>query len=110
MSILSKLQLIAPKYGALVNAEDYIALADAQVSADMCNRDLVVAYLTAHIVAMANRGDSAGAVTSESEGALSRAYASLTDSLLGATSYGQEFLRLTRNCGKGSFVMRTFPA
>lgn len=109
MAVIDKLLLIAPVLGALPNAQDYIDLADTQVSASMCNRELVVAYLAAHTIEMANRGGSGGSVASESEGGLSRSYAAPSDSSqLNSTSYGSEHLRLIRTCGKSSFTMRTF--
>jgi hypothetical protein len=110
MTIAVKLQLIAPQFSSLPNLQDYIDLADEQVSAKMCKRDLVVAYLTAHVIEMANRGGSGGSVASESEGGLSRSYNTTERSLLAATSYGAEYLRLVRSCGVGSFTMRTFKA
>ena len=102
--------LIAPEYAGIINAQDYIDLADAQVGQQVCNRGLAVAYLAAHLVTMAQRGGSGGAVVSEGEGGLSRSYTSADPSLLATTGYGQEYLRLVRSCGVGSFTMRTFSA
>ena len=113
MTAAAKLALIAPDYATLPNAADYIELAEGAVSPKMCQRELAVAYMTAHIIAMAERGGAgSGAVTSKSEGGLSIAYGgSQSQSLLSSTSYGQEFERIQRSCGRmGGFVMRTFPA
>ena len=104
--------LIAPEYTSLINAQDYIDLADAQVGQNVCNRGLAVAYLAAHLVTMAQRGGYGGVVLSEGEGGLSRSLATsgFDPSLLAVTGYGQEYLRLVRSCGVGSFTMRTFSA
>ena len=109
MSVLGKLNLIAPEFSTLANLQDYINLAEEQVSAKMCKRELAVAYLAAHIISMANRGGAAGAIASESEGGLSRSFGPLDNNLLASTSYGQEYLRLLKSCLPG-FYMRTFPA
>lgn len=108
MAAIDKLQLVAPDYADLPTAQDYIDLAEEQVGLKVCNRELAVAYLAAHTIAMSERGSSGGAVTSESEGRLSRSYAQNEKSLLSSTGYGQEYLRLIRSCGVGSFTMRTF--
>lgn len=111
MTTAAKVALIAPDYADLTNLADYIELAENAVADDMCQRDLAVAYMTAHIIAMAERGGKgSGAVTSKGEGGLSIGYSgSQSQSLLASTSYGQEFERIQRSCGKkGAFVMRTF--
>ena len=111
MTVAAKLALIAPDYAGLSNLADYIELAEDAVASDMCQRDLAVAYMTAHIIAMAERGGKgSGAVTSKGEGGLSIGYSgSQSQSLLSSTAYGQEFERIMRACGrKGGFVMRTF--
>lgn len=112
MSALNKLQLIAPDYAALSNAQDYIDLADDQVSAAHCQRELAVAYLAAHTIAMSDRGATggSGSVTSQSEGSLTIAYGnSMSGNEIASTAYGQEYLRLSKQCGNlGGFLMRTF--
>lgn len=60
-------------------------------------KDLATAYLVAHQYAVSQKAGAAGAVTSETEGDLSRSYGgSLSESPYGASSYGQEFERLMR--------------
>jgi len=106
--VVDKIKLIAPSFEDLENLADYIELAEQQVSTNMCNRELAVAYLTAHIIELANRGGTGGVISSESEGQLTRSYDTGTgsDSLLSVTSYGQEYLRILRNCGK-RYAVRT---
>lgn len=63
--------------------------------------DTAKIYLTAHLLAMANRGQSgaSGPVTGEKVGDLSRNYADMTSVFkneLAATPYGVEYLRLRR--------------
>tara|TARA_R100000655_G_scaffold16426_4_gene35704 strand:- start:10312 stop:10653 length:342 start_codon:yes stop_codon:yes gene_type:complete len=79
--------------GAIVMAED-------QVAADHCRREQAVAYLAAHILTTAGRGGTGGAVASETEGSLSRSFASpeAAAGTLGSTGYGQELQRLNRIC------------
>lgn len=58
---------------------------------------LATAYLVAHQYTVSQKGGAAGALTSETEGSLSRSYGgSLSTSPYGATAYGQEFERLMR--------------
>jgi len=113
MAVLDKLQLIAPGYATLTDVSDWIDLADAQVASGFCQRELAVAYLAAHSIAMSDRGASggAGSVTSLSEGDLSVSYGNAMGSTsnLSATTYGQEFERIKRACAQAmGFVMRTF--
>ena len=111
MSVLGKLELIAPEFVDDANILDYIDIASAQVSPDMINRDLAIAYLTAHIIELRNRRGSGGVISSESEGSLSQSFHIAHDtSRLSVTAYGMEFLRVCQNSGKGLFVMRTMQA
>lgn len=77
----------------------FIDLAEDQVGTVFgSRRDLAVAYMTAHMITVANRLGKGGAITSESEGELSRSYQQAgdgTDPIM-STSYGQEFKRMSR--------------
>lgn len=95
---------IAPELStaALATQTAVLASVELQVNDDAWD-DLAStgkAYLAAHLATLAARGASgaAGPVTSESVGQLSRSYAApaTPSSSLGLTSYGQEYLRLTR--------------
>lgn len=107
MTVESNLVLIAPQFSDLTNLEDFINLAESLVGPKVCQRDLAVAYVTAHLIELSNRKGTGGSVNSESEGSLSRSYSNLSDSLLASTSYGLEYLRLLKKCGL-FFTMRTF--
>jgi len=55
----------------------------------------------AHLLALSEgSASSGGAIVSEREGDLSRTYATIKggDTLLGSTSYGQQYIDLTRPC------------
>lgn len=105
MSVADTLAVIAPEFDALDPAtrDAAIAIAESQIGANFCGggsvRELAVAYLTAHTLTIRERSGNAGAVTSVREGDLSIGYgASGVSSPLGATSYGQEYERLKRQC------------
>ena len=109
MSVSAKLALIAKPFSELDNVADYIALAESQVDQRLRNRELAVAFLTAHIIEMANRKGAGGAISSETEGSLSVSYADANAGLgLNSTSYGVEYARLARNSAVGMYQMRTF--
>jgi hypothetical protein len=58
-------------------------------------KELAIAYLAAHMNAVSTKGGASGSVTSEKEGDLARSFGGPTSSgPLGATGYGQEYLRL----------------
>jgi len=93
-----------------VDATDIIALAELQVAPGLCGdkRPMLVAYLAAHMLTIANRqGGAAGSVTSVKEGQLAETYGNAGASHspgIGATSYGQEYDRMSRAC---AFSVRT---
>ena len=105
MSIAEKLVTIAPEFAEVAIA-DMITLADLQIANNLCNnvekRELIVAYLAAHMLTIANRKlGAAGDVQSMSEGRLSIAYTNGTSDIktgLSNTSYGKECDRLAKSC------------
>ena len=100
MTPLEAMEVIAPDLAASPQAAAAIALASTQVNATHCYYDAVVANLAAHMLAMAVRQGSTGAVTSKREGDLAISFAAPSVALsdLQATSYGQEVDRLNRLC------------
>jgi len=94
------LEAIAPEVAALdpVILDVHIDLAETQTGTVYGDsRNYAVALLAAHSATMANRGGASGAITSETEGQLSRAYGARADaSDLAATGYGAELERLRR--------------
>ena len=99
MAAVDLIPVIAPELVGNANLAGAITLADGQIAADHCYRDAAVANLAAHILTLAKRGGSAGAVTSKAEGSLSIGYgAQAVMGALGTTAYGQELTRLNRLC------------
>lgn len=93
---------IAPEF-ADVDTSAAIDVADMQIGPNLCGdkRPLLVAYLAAHILTIAGREGRSGGVSSLSEGGLSVAFGRVNpmgDSNLETTSYGAEYLRLSRGC------------
>lgn len=94
--------IIAPELVGNCNLYGAIDMAEEQVAAGHCKRTQAVAYLAAHILTVAGRGGTGGAVTSETEGSLSRGYG-VAGGVVGmtrldSTSYGNEVQRLNRLC------------
>jgi hypothetical protein len=106
MTALEILTARAPCYKPSAGIVTLLTLAEAETStAYGTHRPTAVALLTLHWLALQERGKggSAGQLTSESEGDLSRTYAapvagSSSDGSLSSTSWGQELLRLRRGC------------
>lgn len=108
MSVLSRLYTIAPETHSLdpevVNST--IEIASEQVGSVFGKHaELATAYLVAHMLTMSARQGAGGPIISETEGELSRSYASPLSgvsttnlSSLSASGYGQEFMRIRRMC------------
>lgn len=99
MSVDAVLLDIAPEMDAVDAAlrTRIIDLAKLRVSEKVFGEltELATAYLAAHMLTMRTRSGAGGAVSSESEGSLSRSYTASSDkSLLASTSYGQEYIAL----------------
>lgn len=115
MSPLQILEARAPKYEGLPRMADLLALAEAQTGTIYgTNRNLAVALLILHWLAKEDSGSAPGAVTSESEGGVSRAYSTPTpspgqDGDLSSTSWGMEILGLRRKMAGPSILNRRFP-
>lgn len=92
------ISIIAPELVGNPNLTGAIDMAEGQVAAGHCKRSEAVAYLAAHILTVAGRGGTGGAVTSETEGSLSRGYGATGTASLDSTSYGNEVQRLNRLC------------
>lgn len=99
MAAVDLIPIVAPELVANANLAGAITIAEGQIAAGHCQRELAVAYLAAHILTMSKRAGSAGTVTSKTEGSLSIGYgAQSVMGALGATSYGQELSRINRLC------------
>jgi len=105
MTALEYFRLLAPEYAATIDAtvNKWLAMADLQ-AAETCFTDeraaMAQALYAAHLLTLSTAGGAVGAVVSEREGDLSRTYATIKggDTLLGSTSYGQQYIDLTRPC------------
>lgn len=98
MAAADLIPVIAPELVGNAQLAAAIEMAGAQVSSSHCYRDVVIANMAAHILTVGGRGGSGGAITSETEGGLSRSYGAAKTDGLAATSYGQEVERLNRLC------------
>ena len=104
MTALEYFRLLAPEYAATLDAtvNQWLAMADLQ-AAETCFTDeraaMAQALYAAHMLTLSTAG-AVGAIVSEREGDLSRTYAAIKggDTLLGSTSYGQQYIDLTRPC------------
>lgn len=101
---LEYFDIIAPEFATLDNKEDFISVADVQVTDSITQeqRNLIVAYLAAHIATISSRNaGAAGAIASLQEGSVSvsfnksatkNGFAGVSD-----TSYGLEYTRLIKS-------------
>lgn len=95
MTAANLIPLLAPDFSNDPRLSIAIELAAGEVRDDHPYLDRVVALIAAHILTMANRRGSGGAVTGASEGGLSMSFAPIGDiGQLGSTAYGQEVHRL----------------
>ena len=105
MTALEYFRLLAPEYSATLDAtvNQWLAVADLQ-AAETCFTDdraeMAQALYAAHLLTLSVSGGVVGAIVSEREGDLSRTYATVKggDTVLGSTSYGQQYIELTRPC------------
>ena len=106
MTELEYFRLLAPEFASVPDAtvNSWLTMADLQ-AAETCFTDdraaMAQALYAAHLLALSEGGTSSGgAIVSEREGDLSRTYATIKgcDTVLGSTSYGQQYIDLTRPC------------
>lgn len=102
MTVDSTLLVIAPEHAGIDSADRTAVAELAALSVGTAfgnKKELATAYLTAHMLTMRGRAGAGGAVKSMREGDLGITYAGNEASNdLMATSYGQEFNRLRREC------------
>jgi len=90
--------MVAPELADNADKQDAIDLADEQTGKVYGRaRDHAVALLAAHILTVAKREGSGGAVSSIKEGNLSLGFTGMVEGYLGTTSYGAELDRLRRS-------------
>lgn len=95
-----------PEFDSVADAriEFFIEDAEATINSKCPNYDLMVAYLTAHLITLADKTDSGDtstnkSVSSESVGDVSVSYSD-GDNVepYYSTAYGQRYLNLRKNC------------
>lgn len=112
MSVEDILLEIAPEFAG-EDLSGVIAIAELRIRPGFCGdkRPLLVAYLAAHIKAMAVRSSNKdGAISSLSEGGLSISYNTANidvDNNYTSTSYGREYEILERSCSINPRTGRT---
>lgn len=118
MTALEYFRLLAPEYSATLDAtvNQWLAMADLQ-AAETCFTDdraaMAQALYAAHLLSLSTRSGQGcaaalGPVTSEEEGDLQRSYGGLKggDTYMGQTSYGQQYLDITRACFGAAIMTR----
>lgn len=92
--------IYGPQYSDDPRLPAALSVAGGQLAPDHCYHSEAVALLALHMLAIADRGGSGGAVASETEGGLSRSFrdAGGPTGSLGATSFGTELARLNKLC------------
>lgn len=116
MTALEYFRLFATEFASTVDAtvDVWLAMAATLIEVDSLDAEraaMAQALYAAHLLALATRAGQGGAaamgaVTSEKEGDLQRTYGAVKggDTYLGQTSYGQQYLDITRACF-GSAIM-----
>ena len=105
MTELEYFRLLAPEFASVTDAtvNSWLTMAGNLIVVGCLDAEraaMAQALYAAHLLALSTAGGAVGAVVSEREGDLSRTYATIKggDTLLGSTSYGQQYIDLTRPC------------
>ena len=105
MTELEYFRLLAPEFASVPDAtvNSWLTMAGNLIVVGCLDAEraaMAQALYAAHLLTLSAAGGAVGAVVSEREGDLSRTYATIKgcDTLLGSTSYGQQYIDLTRPC------------
>ena len=105
MTELEYFRLLAPEFASVPDAtvNSWLTMAGNLIVVGCLDADraaMAQALYAAHLLTLSTAGGAVGAVVSEREGDLSRTYATIKccDTVLGSTSYGQQYIELTRPC------------
>ena len=105
MTELEYFRLLAPEFASVPDAtvNSWLTMAGNLIVVGCLDAEraaMAQALYAAHLLTLSTAGGAVGAVVSEREGDLSRTYATIKgcDTLLGSTSYGQQYIELTRPC------------
>ena len=104
MTKLEYFRLLAPEFASVPDAavNSWLTMAGNLIEVGCLDAEraaMAQALYAAHLLAL-SEGGAGGAIVSEREGDLSRTYATIKgcDTLLGSTSYGQQYIELMRPC------------
>ena len=105
MTELEYFRLLAPEFASVPDAtvNQWLSVAGNITETGCLDTEraaMAQALYAAHLLTLSTAGGAVGAVVSEREGDLSRTYATIKgcDTVLGSTSYGQQYIELTRPC------------
>ena len=105
MTELEYFRLLAPEFASVPDAtvNSWLTMAWNLIVVGCLDAEraaMAQALYAAHLLTLSTAGGAVGAVVSEREGDLSRTYATIKggDTVLGSTSYGQQYIELTRPC------------
>lgn len=105
MTELEYFRLLAPEFACVPDAtvNSWLTMAGNLIVVGCLDAEraaMAQALYAAHLLTLSTAGGAVGAVVSEREGDLSRTYATIKgcDTVLGSTSYGQQYIELTRPC------------
>ena len=105
MTELEYFRLLAPEFAGVADAtvNQWLSVAGNLTETGCLDAEraaMAQALYAAHLLTLSTAGGAVGAVVSEREGDLSRTYATIKgcDTVLGSTSYGQQYIELTRPC------------
>ena len=105
MTELEYFRLLAPEFASVPDAtvNQWLSVAGNITETGCLDAEraaMARALYAAHLLTLSTAGGAVGAVVSEREGDLSRTYATIKgcDTVLGSTSYGQQYIELTRPC------------
>ena len=110
MTPLEYFRLLAPEFASVADAtvNSWLTMAGNLIAVGCLDAEraaMARALYAAHLLSLSTRSGQCGAaamgpVTSEKEGDLQRSYGGLKggDTILGSTTYGQQYIDVTRPC------------
>lgn len=114
MTELEYFRLLAPEFASVADptVNQWLSVAGNLTETGCLDAEraaMARALYAAHLLTLSVSGSAVGAVVSEREGDLSRTYATIKggDTVLGSTSYGQQYIDLTRPCFGVNIMTRT---
>lgn len=121
MTALEYFRLFAPEFSTVpdVTVNPWIAIAETLTVTDCLDIErasMAKALYAAHLLSLSTRSgsggsSSSGAITREKEGDLERTYGEVkgSNTYLGQTTYGQQYLDITRVCAGSAIMTRVNP-